>query len=71
VRVPIGGDGPEETRTVKVKSSDTVTTYLVRCLPGGLWTCTCPGFVHRSKCRHIKQVRARLAELEHKDVTGS
>jgi hypothetical protein len=60
MRVPLGGD--EKPRTVKVKSSDGVTTHLVSCLPGGLWTCTCPGFVHKSKCRHIKLVRARFAE---------
>ena len=67
MRVPLGGDdGPEngtgQGRTVKVKSSDGVTAYLVRCLPGGLWTCTCPGFIHRSKCRHIRLVRQRLTE---------
>lgn len=45
-----------------MKSSDTVTIYLVKLLPGGLWTCTCPGFEHRHTCRHIKQVRARLTE---------
>ena len=59
MRVPIGGDG---TRTVKVKSSDKVTVYLVRWVPGGLWTCTCPGFAHRSTCRHIKAVRSRITE---------
>ena len=49
-------------RTVKVKSSDGVTTYLVRCLPGGLWTCTCPGFINRRSCRHIRPVRQRLID---------
>ena len=62
MRVPLGGDGPETARTYKVKSSDRVTTYWVQCLPGGLWTCTCNGFVHRGKCRHIKLVRSRFAE---------
>lgn len=62
MRVPLGDDGPQTTRTVKVKSSDGVTLYLVSCLPGGLWTCTCPGFAHRGLCRHVKQVRARLTE---------
>ncbi len=59
MRVTIGPDG---VRTVKVKSSDGVTVYLVRCLPGGLWTCTCPGFINRSTCRHIRLVRQRLTD---------
>ena len=59
MRVTIGGDG---TRTVKVKSSDGVTTYLVKLMAGGLWTCTCPGFGYLRTCRHIRAVRARLTE---------
>ncbi len=62
MRVPLGDDGPQTTRTVKVKSSDGVTTYLVHCLPGGLWTCTCPGFINRGNCRHIRLVRQRLID---------
>lgn len=71
MRVPLGDDSQQVIRTVRVKSSDGVTAYLVSCLPGGLWTCTCPGFAYRSRCRHINQVRARLAGRERKDVTGS
>jgi hypothetical protein len=44
-----------------VESSDDVTTYFVKLMPGGLWTCTCDGAARWSKvCRHIKLVRARL-----------
>jgi hypothetical protein len=61
VRVPPGDDG---VLTVRVRSaSDPGVAYLVRRLPGGMWTCTCPGFTHRQRCRHIVRVRGRLAEL--------
>ena len=63
MRVPLGGDSQESTCTVRVNSSDGVTAYIVCCLPGGLWTCTCPGFINRGKCRHIRQVRARLMDV--------
>lgn len=60
MRVALGADG---VRTVRVKSSDGVTTYLVKLLPGGLWTCTCDGSAIWGKvCRHIKAVRSRLTE---------
>jgi hypothetical protein len=59
VRVPLGGDGGKPLLTVQVDSSDGVTTYVVRCLPGGTWTCTCPGFEHRGECRHVRLVRSR------------
>jgi len=59
VRVPLGGDDGKPLLTVQVDSSDGVTSYLVRCLPGGTWTCTCPGFEYRGNCRHVRQVRSR------------
>jgi hypothetical protein len=62
MRVPLGGDDGKPLLTVQVDSSDGITVYVVRCLPGGLWTCTCPGFVHRTRCRHIMQVRKRYVE---------
>jgi hypothetical protein len=59
VRVPLGDDSREGARTVQVRSSDGVTTYLVRCLPGGLWTCTCADSAHRQRqCKHIRHVRS-------------
>jgi hypothetical protein len=60
VRVPLGDDSREGIRTARVESSDGVTVYLVRCLPGGLWTCTCPDFEHRHRpCKHIGLARRR------------
>ena len=44
-----------EVRTYEVKGS-TGNTYTV-VDNGGTWTCTCPGFGWRRKCRHIGEVQ--------------
>lgn len=48
--------------SVEVKSSDGQTTYMVRCLPGAVWTCTCAGYEHKGNCRHIRLVRGRMTQ---------
>ena len=44
--------------TYDVKGS-TGNTYTVT-NDAGAWTCTCPGFGWRRRCRHINEVKSRL-----------
>ena len=32
--------------------------YTVKCLQNDVWTCTCPGFGWRRKCKHIKATKS-------------
>lgn len=64
MRVPIG-DIEHGVVSVRVSSDSGAGSYLVRCLPGGIWTCTCPDHTCRHReCKHIFRVRRRLAELK-------
>ncbi len=59
MRVPAGG-----IKAVRVPSDSGDGAYLVRCLPGGTWTCECPDYTCRHReCKHITRVRRRLAEI--------
>jgi hypothetical protein len=31
---------------------------------GETWTCTCPGFTHRQKCKHVTLAREATLEAE-------
>ncbi len=42
----------------KVKSSSG-STYTVRRINGKQFTCNCPGFKFRRKCKHTEQVRSK------------
>jgi hypothetical protein len=67
VRVPLSADG---VLAVRVPRSDGVSFCIVRRVPGGTWTATCEDYMYRHReCKHIKRVRARLAELA-EDVPG-
>jgi hypothetical protein len=46
-----------------VMSSDRTTAYLVRQRASGRWTCECPGFGYRERCRHVDGVRLKDASL--------
>ena len=50
---------------IRVPRSDGVSFCVVRQLPGGQWTGTCPDFEYRHRpCKHINKVRDRLRELK-------
>lgn len=61
MRVPFGEDG---SLTVRVASDSGEGHYVVRRLPGGDWSCTCPDHACRHReCKHIARVRRRITEL--------
>jgi hypothetical protein len=63
MRVPVS-DIESGVLQVRVTSDSGEGKYLVRCLPGGTWTCTCPDHTCRHReCKHITRVKHRLAEL--------
>ncbi len=45
-------------KTWKVKSSSG-STYTVQQINGDRYTCNCPGFKFRRKCKHTEQVRSK------------
>jgi hypothetical protein len=68
VRVPFAGI-EAGVISVRVPSDSGRGSWLVRCLPGGVWTCTCPDHTCRHReCKHITRVRHRLAELHAADL---
>lgn len=49
------------TRKFEIESSRNAEKYTVT-ERGGVWTCSCPGFEYRKKCRHIEQAKTNLRD---------
>jgi hypothetical protein len=58
--VPLGGPQADLFAVEVESSSRPGLKHTVRWLASGQWTCTCEGFGHREKCRHIDKVRSRV-----------
>ncbi len=48
-----------EYETIKVKSSSGKGVYEVRKFNNGTWTCSCPSFGFRRRCKHIETVKTK------------
>lgn len=48
-----------EYKTHKVKSSTGKGEYTIREYNNGLWSCTCPAYGFKRKCKHIEQVKSK------------
>lgn len=51
-------DKPSNNISVKVKSSSGKDYYIVEYM-NDVWSCTCPAFGFRRKCKHIDQVKSK------------
>lgn len=49
---------------VEVLRADGKSYCVVRWLPGGVWTGTCPGFVNRRNCKHVDKIRVRMGSSD-------
>lgn len=43
----------------RVKSSTSKAEYIVEKSTTGSWSCTCPSYGFRRKCKHIEQIKAK------------
>lgn len=51
-------------RAWKVQSSTkSWVTYYIRRI-GGEWSCTCPGFVYREDCKHVRMAKENFDEVQ-------
>jgi len=71
VRVPFA-DIASGRVAVRMPSDSGDGSYLVRCLPGGVWVCQCRDHVCRHHdCKHITRLRRRLAALRAAELRDS
>jgi hypothetical protein len=57
-------DNRDYTNRFTVKSTSSSSVYLVSQRQGsGQWCCSCPGWIHHRKCKHLKDILSRLAAL--------
>lgn len=50
---------PKHTQSFQVASSKAGINYTVEC-KNESWSCSCPGFGYRSKCKHINNIKQHL-----------
>lgn len=48
-----------EYETFKVKSSSGKGSYAVRKFNNGTWTCSCPSYGFRRRCKHIETIKTK------------
>jgi hypothetical protein len=57
--VPVSGPGAVILEAEVLSSTRPGLRHVVRWLASGAWTCSCEGYEHHERCRHIDKVRAR------------